>query len=256
MASIPAVLPLAGNSLPPAASFAGPLPHHVGIIMDGNGRWARSRGWRRTRGHQEGAESVRTVTRECARLGIKVLTLYAFSSENWARPRPEVSFLMRLLTRYLVTERREIMENDIRLRAIGETGELPLRVRRELDRTMEMSRDNRGLNLILALNYGGRREILRAVRRIAETVRSGNLRPEAIDAALLSDHLDTAGLPDPDLVIRTGGEMRLSGFLLWQVEYSEFWVTSTPWPEFREGELHAALRHFAARERRFGGLVS
>src|SRR5262245_7967746 len=256
MALVPAVLPLAADTRPPALPFAGPLPRHVGIIMDGNGRWARNRGWRRTRGHREGAESVRSITRECARLGIKVLTLYAFSSENWSRPRPEVSFLMRLLNSYLITERTEIMENDIRLRAIGEIDGLPPRVRRELDRTMEMSRENRGLNLILALNYGGRREILRAVRRIAETVQAGNLQPEAIDASLLSGHLDTAGLPDPDLIIRTGGEMRLSGFLLWQVEYSELFVTRTPWPEFREAELHAALRHVAARERRFGGLVS
>jgi undecaprenyl diphosphate synthase len=256
MASIPAVLPLTGKHLPSTVPSPGQLPNHVGIIMDGNGRWARKRGWRRTRGHQEGAASVRAVTRECARLGIKVLTLYAFSSDNWRRPRAEVSFLLRLLKKYLVDERREIMENDIRLRAIGEIEGLPRSVRRELDCTMEMSRQNRGLNLMLALNYGGRREILRAVRRIAETVQSGQLRPGDIDAALLSGHLDTAGLPDPDLVIRTGGEMRLSGFLLWQVEYSELWVTSTPWPEFREGELHAALRHFAARERRFGGLVS
>jgi len=256
MASTPAVLPLTGNRPPAAVPPAGSLPAHIGIIMDGNGRWARSRGWLRTRGHEEGADSVRTITRECARLGIEVLTLYAFSSDNWRRPRAEVSFLLRLLKKYLVSERREIMDNDVRLRAIGEIEGLPSAVRKELDRTVEMSRGNRGLNLILALNYGGRREILRAVRRIAENVRSGRLRPEDIDAALLAGHLDTAGLPDPDLIIRTGGEMRLSGFLLWQVEYAEFWSTSTPWPEFREEELHAALRHYAGRERRYGGLVS
>src|SRR5262245_11833912 len=204
MASTPAVLPLTGDHSPGAVPPAGSLPAHIGIIMDGNGRWARSRGWRRTRGHEEGAASVRTITRECARLGVEVLTLYAFSSDNWRRPRAEVSFLLRLLKKYLVSERREIMDNDVRLRAIGEIEGLPSAVRRELDYTAEMSRQNRGLNLILALNYGGRREILRAVRRIAETVREGRLQPEDIDAALLADHLDTAGLPDPDLIIRTG----------------------------------------------------
>jgi undecaprenyl diphosphate synthase len=223
--------------------------------MDGNGRWARSRGWERIRGHREGAESVRAVTRECRRLGIDALTLFAFSTENWRRPRPEVSFLMGLLERYLVGERAEIMENGIRLRTIGEVEALPARVRRELEKTVEMSRGNSGLVLTLALNYGGRREILRAVRKIAEGVRAGTIRPDEIDARLLEDRLDTAGLPDPDLVIRTGGEMRLSGFLLWQVEYSEIYVTPTPWPEFREKALHQALRSYSGRQRRYGGLV-
>jgi undecaprenyl diphosphate synthase len=223
--------------------------------MDGNGRWARSRGWERTRGHREGAESVRAVTRESSRLGIEALTLFAFSADNWRRPRLEVSFLMHLLERYLVGERGEIMENSIRLNAIGEVSMLPARVRAELERTIAMSRDNQGLVLTLALNYGGRQEIVRAVRRIAGEVRAGRLAPDSIDADLLSRNLDTAGLPDPDLVIRTGGEMRLSGFLLWQVEYAEIWVTQKPWPEFREADLHAALQAFAGRERRFGGLV-
>lgn len=235
--------------------LAGALPRHVAIIMDGNGRWAQSRGWERSRGHLEGAESVRAVTRECARLGIEALTLYAFSADNWRRPRMEVMFLMRLLKRYLIQERREIMDNGIRLRTIGDIQGLPARVRRLLEETIAMSRENRGLILTLALNYGGRQEIVRAVRRIAEGVRAGEIGPETIDARLIAENLDTAGLPDPDLVIRTSGEMRLSGFLLWQVEYSEFWVTQTPWPEFRESDLHAALRSYAARERRRGGLI-
>jgi undecaprenyl diphosphate synthase len=230
------------------------LPRHVAIIMDGNGRWARARGWERTRGHLEGAESVRAITRECARLGIEALTLFAFSTENWRRPRLEVRFLMRLLERYLAREREEILMNGIRLRSIGETEALPARVRRKLSETIALSKDQRGLTLTLALNYGGRREIVRAVRRIARAVKSGELDPESIDAGLIAENLDTAGLPDPDLVIRTSGEMRLSGFLLWQLEYSEFWVTPKPWPEFREADLHAALRAYAARGRRRGGL--
>ena len=231
---------------------SGRFPRHIAIIMDGNGRWALRRGWRRSRGHREGAESVRAITRECARLGIEALTLYAFSSENWRRPRPEVGFLMRLLEKYLVDELREIMENDIRLRAIGDLEALPERVRRRLEETMAASAGNRGLVLNLALNYGGRGEILRAVRRIAGEVAAGRLRPETIDIATITERLDTAGIPDPDLVIRTGGEMPLSGFLLWQVEYSEIWVTETAWPDFRKEQLHAALRSFASRNRRFG----
>ncbi len=239
---------------PPAQALR-TFPRHVAIIMDGNGRWAQRHGWRRSRGHREGAESVRAITRECSRLGIEALTLYAFSADNWRRPRAEVAFLMALLRRYLAEERREIMTNGIRLRAIGEIERLPRGVQGPLRETIALSAENRGLTLNLALSYGGRQEILRAVRKIAASVRAGALSVEAIDSQLLSDHLDTAGLPDPDLLIRTGGEMRLSGFLLWQVEYSEIWVTSTPWPEFRERELHGALDHFARRERRFGGLV-
>jgi undecaprenyl diphosphate synthase len=200
-------------------------------------------------------ESVRAITRECSRLQIQALTLFAFSVDNWRRPRPEVDFLMRLLGRYLVQERREILERGIRLRAIGEIEGLSAGIRRELESTIALSRGNAGLTLTLALNYGGRQEILRAVRRIADAVKSGAIEPGSIDAALLSENLDTAGLPDPDLVIRTGGEMRLSGFLLWQVEYSELWVTATAWPDFREEELRAALMSFTGRQRRFGGLA-
>ena len=251
----PREAPLAAPSAPPSSMpRPEPLPRHVAIIMDGNGRWARAHGWARTRGHLEGAESVRAVTRECARLGIEALTLFAFSTENWRRPRLEVRFLMRLLERYLEQERREILDNGIRLRSIGETEALPLRVRQKLAETIALSKDHRGLTLTLALNYGGRREIVRAVRRIARAVKSGGVDPESIDAGLIDENLDTAGLPDPDLVIRTSGEMRLSGFLLWQLEYSEFWVTPKPWPEFREADLHAALRAYAARGRHRGGL--
>jgi undecaprenyl diphosphate synthase len=244
--------PSAGAAI---AEIPDSLPRHVAIIMDGNGRWAGRFGWKRTRGHREGAESVRAVVRECARLGIEALTLFAFSSENWRRPKAEVAFLMALLERYLIEERPEIIENSIRLRAIGEIEGLPPRIREELRRTIELSREHAGLTLTLALNYGGRGEIVRAVRRIVEGILAGGIRPEEVDARLVGDHLDTAGIPDPDIIIRTGGEMRLSGFLLWQAEYSEIYVTETPWPEFREASLHEALRAYASRERRFGGLI-
>ena len=228
------------------------LPRHVAIIMDGNGRWARQRGLPRIEGHRHGAEAVRAIVTDCARLGIECLTLYSFSRENWKRPREEVEALMELYAHYLAIERPEILENDIRLVQIGRRSELPAKVLEQLQRTEQLSRHNRGMTLCLALNYGSRAEIVDAVRRIAKRVQAGELTPEQIDEQTISDHLDTAGLPDPDLVIRTAGEMRLSNFLLWQVSYAEFYSTPVLWPDFREEHLREALRDYARRERRFG----
>jgi len=230
------------------------LPKHIAIIMDGNGRWAKERGLPRYKGHETGAESVRKITTECARRGIHQLTLYAFSTENWKRPRQEVNYLMRLLRRYLIDERQEIMENNIRFRVIGDTSALPAGVRKAMDKTIQMSSANTGTTLCLALNYGGRDEIVRAVRRFARDVASGRARADDLDEAAFSQYLDTAGMPEVDLLIRTAGEMRVSNFLLWQVSYAELWVTEVCWPDFREPQLAEALRAYARRERRFGGI--
>jgi undecaprenyl diphosphate synthase len=231
------------------------LPRHVAIIMDGNGRWARRQGLKRIRGHRRGSETVRTVTTECARLGLDRLTLYAFSSENWKRPKAEIDYLMKLLREFVVNERAEIMKNDIRFRAIGRLYELPESVREELDRTVEMSRGNSGLILTLCLAYGGRAEILDAVRRIAAEVGAGELDPERVDQAMIRERLYDPEMEDPDLLIRTGGEMRVSNYLLWQIAYTELWVTPVFWPEFSVEHLHQAFRDFAGRERRYGGLT-
>jgi len=233
---------------------ASKLPRHIAIIMDGNGRWATERGLTRNRGHREGVNSVREITRECAKLGIKQLTLYAFSVENWKRPKAEVNFLMRMLRRFLVQERKEIMDNDIRLAAIGRLHELPKGVRKELRETMEMSGDNKGMTLCLALNYGGRTEIVDAAARIARGVEDGSIRPGDIDEEMFARHLYTSGMPEPDLLIRTSGEMRVSNFLLWQMSYTEIYVTRVLWPDFRKKELMKAIREYAKRERRFGGI--
>ena len=232
----------------------GAVPRHIAIIMDGNGRWAQARGLPRIEGHRRGVQSVRTVVEECCRLEIGQLTLYCLSIENWKRPRRELDFLMHLLERYVIDERREIMDENIRFTTIGRRDGLPPRVLAELDRTIEVSRSNTGLKLCLAVNYGGRTEIVDAVRRIAAQVHAGKLSPEAIDEACFSSQLYTAGARDPDLLIRTAGEMRISNFLLWQISYAELWVTDVYWPEFSKEHLHAALREFASRERRFGGL--
>jgi undecaprenyl diphosphate synthase len=230
-------------------------PRHVAIIMDGNGRWAAARGLSRTRGHAAGVESVRVVTRTCAKKGLRQLTLYAFSEENWKRPKREVALLMRLLRRFLVRERPEIMENDIRLTAIGRLHRLPADVRRELEKTREMSAGNRGMVLNLALSYGGRQEILDAVRAIAHRVRAGELEPDEITEETITAHLYQPDMPPPDLLIRTAGEMRFSNFLLWQVSYTELHVTQSCWPEFREEHLDEAFESYARRVRKFGGLV-
>jgi undecaprenyl diphosphate synthase len=230
------------------------LPRHVAIIMDGNGRWARQRGLPRIEGHRRGVKSVRTTIEECCRLGIGQLTLYCLSVENWKRPQQELDFLMTLLGHYLVEERAEIMEQNIRFTTIGRCSELPAPVIREIEENARLSRQNTGMVLCLAINYGGRAEIVDAVRAIAEQARQGALDPDQIDESTLSDALYTAGMPDPDLLIRTAGELRISNFLLWQISYAELWVTSKCWPEFDRACLHTALRDYANRERRFGGL--
>lgn len=230
------------------------IPHHVAIIMDGNGRWASSRGLPRPVGHSEGGKVVRKIVTESARLGLEALTLYSFSIENWSRPRDEVNALMHLYADYLVSERPMLMTNNVRLRHLGRREGLPESVLLELDRSVEISKNNTGMWLNLALNYGGRAELTKAVRAIASGAAEGKIAPENIDEQVISDALDTSGLPDPDLLIRTAGEMRVSNFLLWQVSYAEFYVTETLWPDFDEKSFIEAIQAFANRHRRFGGL--
>jgi len=229
-------------------------PRHIAVIMDGNGRWAEQKGLPRIEGHRQGVASVRRTTEECTRLGIEQLTLYCLSSENWKRPQTELEFLMHLLEQYMIEERTTILGQNIRLRVIGRREGIPEEVLREMDKTVRMSGDNTGLRLCLAINYGARGELLDAVRRIAGRVKAGELQPDELSEETLAAHLYTAGMPDPDLLIRTAGEMRISNFLLWQISYSEIWVTEACWPEFDERQLHRAIRDFAARDRRFGGL--
>ncbi len=222
--------------------------------MDGNGRWAQRRGLPRIEGHRRGVASVRRATEECARLGIEQLTLYCLSSENWKRPRHELDFLMQLLEQYLIEERATILDENIRLRVIGRREGIPLGVQREMDKSISLSQQNTGLQLCLAINYGGRSEVVDAVRRICVAVKAGQLQPEDVTEETISNMLYTAGMPEPDLLIRTAGEMRISNFLLWQISYAEIWVTDHCWPEFEEADLHQAIRDFAVRDRRFGGL--
>ncbi len=229
-------------------------PRHIAIIMDGNGRWAQRRGLPRVEGHRRGVASVRCVTEECARLKIGQLTLYCLSSENWKRPQPELDFLMHLLEQYMIEERATILDQNIRLSVIGRRDDIPAATLREIDKTIELSSANTGTHLCLAVNYGGRGELVDAVRRVAEQVRAGQLDPAQINEQTISDCLYTAGMPDPDLLVRTAGELRLSNFLLWQISYAELWVTRLCWPDFAEAELHQAIRDYAARRRRFGGL--
>jgi undecaprenyl diphosphate synthase len=228
------------------------LPRHIAIIMDGNGRWARQRNLPRIEGHRNASRAVRETVERCAQLGVGYLTLYSFSLENWRRPREEIAGLMSLYAQYLASERKLMMDNDVRLVQVGRRAGLPADVLRELDATVELTRGNRGLTLCLALNYGSRAEIVDAVQRLAEQVRRGELRPDEIDEPRLSGALYTAGMPDPDLVVRTAAEMRISNFLLWQISYAELYVTPVLWPDFREADLFAAIREFAERERRFG----
>jgi undecaprenyl diphosphate synthase len=230
------------------------LPRHIAVIMDGNGRWAQERGLERIQGHFEGVKSVRRTIEECCRLGIEQLTLYCFSTENWKRPQAEIEFLMALLKEYLIKERAEIMEQNIRFTVIGRRDGLPDFVLEEMDENIRVSKSNTGMTLCLAINYSGRTEIVDAVRTLAERVRVGNLVPAAIDDDAISAALYTSGMPEPDLLIRTAGEMRLSNFLLWQISYAELWVTEKCWPDFDEATLRQALHDFARRERRFGGL--
>jgi len=229
-------------------------PNHIAIIMDGNGRWAQARGLPRIEGHRRGGETVRRITEECSRLGIGQLTLFAFSSENWRRPREEVEYLMKLYGDHLVRERPTILKNRIRFTTIGRREGIPADVLAEVDRTVEVSAGHTGMTLCLAVNYGSRQEIADAARRLAERAARGDLDPATITEETVAAALDTAGMPDPDLLIRTAGEMRLSNFLLWQMSYAEWWVTETLWPDFGESDLWAAIRDFARRERRFGGL--
>ncbi|MBN1590456.1 MAG: isoprenyl transferase [Pirellulales bacterium] len=229
-------------------------PRHIAVIMDGNGRWAQRKGLPRIEGHRHGVASVRRVVEECGRLGIEQLTLYCLSSENWKRPELEIESLMHLLEQCMVEERAGLLEQNIRISVIGRREELPERTLKQIEKTIEMTRQSTGPTLCLAINYGSRAEIVDAARSIAEEVRAGRLNPEDITEATLDDHLYTAGMPEPDLLIRTAGEMRLSNFLLWQLSYAEIWVTEKMWPEFDEALLHQAIRDYANRKRRFGGL--
>lgn len=230
------------------------VPRHVAIIMDGNGRWAQLRGWPRIRGHREGANSISAVLKVCEEVGIEILTLYAFSVENWVRPREEVRGLMRLLRYYLEQRERELHEHHVRLRAIGRLHQLPRATRAELERVIRATTQYRERQLVLALSYGGRAEIADAAQRIAREVREGRLEPEAVDEAVFARHLYAPDLPDPDLVIRTSGELRLSNFLLWQISYAELYFTPVLWPDFREAEFRAALAAYRGRQRRFGDI--
>ncbi len=229
-------------------------PRHIAIIMDGNGRWAQRRGLPRIEGHRRGVSSVRRTVEECARLGIGQLTLYCLSSENWKRPRKELDFLMHLLEQYMIEERSLIMKQNILVRVIGRREGISPAALGAINKTIDMTRSNTGTCLCLAINYGGRSEVVDAVRQIAQAACDGTCRVDEIDEEMISSYLDTAGMPDPDLLIRTAGEMRVSNFLLWQISYAELWVTSKCWPEFEVSDLHLAIRDFAARDRRFGGL--
>jgi undecaprenyl diphosphate synthase len=228
------------------------LPEHVAIIMDGNGRWAKKRMSNRVHGHEKGADTVRTVTRATRKLGIPYLTLYAFSTENWHRSKAEVSALMQLLKQFLKSEKQEMLDNNIKLISIGQTHRLPKYVRTELENTRKATSKNDGMILNLALSYGGRDDIVNAAKQCVKAVQSGEIHADDITEDLFHTYLSTNGIPDPDLLIRTSGEMRVSNFLLWQIAYSELYVTSTLWPDFTEDEYLTILNHYKDRERRFG----
>ncbi len=229
-------------------------PRHIAIIMDGNGRWARERGLPRIRGHEEGAESVRAVLRACGEAGVEFLTVYAFSTENWKRPEAEVAALMGLLEHFLKQETPELMAQNVRLQAIGRITDLPEACQRELHRAIETTAKNTGVTLILALSYSGRIEIIDGLRSLVRAVREGHIDEAMIDPEMFSQHLYTRSFPDPDLLIRTSGEMRISNFLLWQMSYTEIYVTPKLWPDFRKEELLEALRDYSQRQRRYGGV--
>ena len=231
-----------------------PTPNHVAIIMDGNGRWAKRRGLPRLKGHEEGAESVRAVISACKKAGVRYLTLYAFSVENWTRPVAEIRGLMRLLQKFMKDREQELHENKVRLRVIGRIEDFPLMVRRELNRVMRATAAYDEGQLILALSYGGRTEIANAARRIARQVEDGKLRSADVDEKTVAQNLYAPDIPDPDLMIRTSGEMRLSNFLLWQLSYAELYITDVLWPDFREREFMKALEEYRHRQRRFGGI--
>ncbi|MCC9601818.1 isoprenyl transferase [Stieleria sp. JC731] len=237
-----------------ASAKRGKLPDHIAIIMDGNGRWAQARGMPRIEGHRRGVDTVRMVSETCTELGIEALTLYCLSSENWKRPKEELAFLMELLQQYLVEERPLIMEQKLRLQVIGRRDRLPESVLKEMDETIRVSADNPGTKLVLAIDYGGRDELTRAAVQICQDVQAGQLRLENITEKSINERLYTHELPDVDLMIRTGGEMRVSNFLLWQLSYAELWVTENCWPEFSKSDFEQAIESFQNRDRRFGGL--
>ena len=228
------------------------LPQHIAIIMDGNGRWAKEQGKNRLFGHSNGVKAVRETSESCAELGVRHLTLYAFSTENWNRPMLEVTGLMDLLVRTTMAEVKTLLDNNIRLRTIGNIDALPGNTAKELRRAMDQTAGNTRMDLILALNYSGKADILHAVKAIAEDVKAGRLAPSAIEESMIADHLYTAGIPDPELMIRTSGEQRISNFLLWQLAYSEFYFTERFWPDFDREELYQAILTYQNRERRFG----
>jgi undecaprenyl diphosphate synthase len=229
-------------------------PRHIAIIMDGNGRWAQARGLPRVEGHRNGVRTVRMISETSARLGVDAITLYCLSSENWKRPQAELDFLMHLMEQYLIEERRTIMEQGLGLKIIGRRDRLPANVIEEMNRTLEMSANNTGTKLVLAIDYGGRDEITQAVRDISTDICNGKMSVEEINEETITDRLYTAGLPEVDLMIRTGGDMRVSNFLLWQLSYAELWVTEKCWPEFSQEDFLGAIREYTSRQRRFGGL--
>jgi len=230
------------------------IPRHIAVIMDGNGRWAKERGLPRREGHRAGAESVREVTDTCIELGVKYLTLYAFSSENWNRPEAEVKALMTLLDRFLSEKSKDLKKQNIRLQAIGQLDRLPEKTRMLLEKIMEQTADHTAMTLVLALSYGGREEIISAARSLAAKAAAGIISPDQIDCTMFASHLQTVGIPDPDLLIRTSGEMRVSNFLLWQISYAEIVIFKKFWPDFRKNDLIEAVREYQLRHRRFGAL--
>jgi len=250
MPTTPAIDPAKVLGLPREA-----LPRHIAVIMDGNGRWAEMRGLPRIEGHRNAGQAVRDTITQCARLGIECLTLYSFSRENWKRPVDEVNALMVLYAQYLVDNRPELMENNVRVRQIGKRDRLPALVMREIENLEQLTAANTGMTLFLAIDYGSRAEIVDAIRGIAQRVKDGDLAIDQIDEQLVSDSLDTAGLPDPDLLIRTAGDFRVSNFLLWQISYAELCIMPVLWPDFRIEHLHEALTSFGARERRYGDVA-
>jgi undecaprenyl diphosphate synthase len=247
---------MADNTTPNDSDAAFGVPHHVAIIMDGNGRWASQRGLPRVEGHRRGVEALRRTVRAAGEIGIRVLTIFSFSSENWSRPRQEILDLMGLLRRFIRHDLAELHASGVRVKIVGERPSLEPEIRRLLDEAEELTKDNTGLLLVVAFNYGSRDEIARATQRIAEDVAAGRIKPEDINAAMIGSHLDTAGIEDPDLIIRTSGEQRLSNFLLWQAAYSEFVFVPVYWPEFDKAALESAIAEYHRRERRFGGLAA
>ena len=230
------------------------IPQHVAIILDGNGRWAKSKGMPRNYGHAQGSKNVERICEDAYRMGVKYLTVYAFSTENWSRPQDEVDALMKLLRNYMKTCLKTAAKNDMKVRVIGDISRLDEDIRTRIQELTEATKDNGGLNFQIAINYGSRDEILRAVRRLAEDCVEGRLAPAQIDEAAFESYLDTHDIPDPDLLIRTSGELRLSNYLLWQLAYTEFYFTDVPWPDFTKEELAKAIEHYNARDRRYGGV--